>query len=91
MYVVNLSPPEFHARLPLDALDRANRHVLSGVRNRHDLLCIWMPEMVMTAGRSEMDPSGLAQLPDDRAAVHLPNHVAPRHGGQAERRPEEPP
>jgi hypothetical protein len=37
-----LPPPEFHARLQLDALDRANWDVLSGVRHRHDLLCLRM-------------------------------------------------
>jgi hypothetical protein len=60
------------------------------MRNGHDLFRIWVHEMVVTAGGSEMDPSGVAQLPDDRPTVHLPDDAGPPDGGQAARRPEEP-
>jgi hypothetical protein len=71
--------------LPLDALDRPNRHILSGVRNCHDLLMVRVHEMMMTAGGSEMDPSGIAQLADDRPAVHCANDVGRRDERQAVR------
>jgi hypothetical protein len=48
-----------------------------------------MHEMVVTARRSEMDESGVAQLPDDRPTVHLSKDVRPPDGFQAARRPGE--
>jgi hypothetical protein len=41
------SPPQLDPGLPLDALDRANRNILLGMKDRHDLLCVrkwwWLP------------------------------------------------
>jgi hypothetical protein len=71
-----------HARLPLNALDRADRHVLSGMRNGHDLLGLWMHEMVVAPGRAKVNPSGIAQLPDDRPAVHRGHDVGHRGARQ---------
>jgi hypothetical protein len=42
-----------------------------------------MHEMVVTSGRSKMDPSGIAQLSDDRPAVHRSDDVYPRDERQA--------
>jgi hypothetical protein len=78
-------PPEFHARLPLDTLDRANRHILSGMRNGHNLLRLWMHEVVVTSGRREVDPSGITQLPDDRPTIYRMDDAGPRHMRQAGR------
>jgi hypothetical protein len=58
---------------------------LSGMRNGHDLLRLWVHEMVVTSGRPEMDPSGIAELPDDRPTVHRADDVARRHRRQAAR------
>jgi hypothetical protein len=59
------------------------------MRNGNDLFRTWVHEMVVTAGGSEMDPSGVTQLPDDRPTVHLPNDVGRSDGRQAARRPGE--
>jgi hypothetical protein len=55
------------------------------MRNGYDLLRTWMREMVVTAGRSKMHPSGIAQLPDDCAAVHYSNDVDPQEDRQGAR------
>jgi hypothetical protein len=69
--------------LPLDALDGSDGNILSGMRYCHDLLSVWMHEVMVTAGRSEMDSSGIAQLPDDRPTVHRLHDVVPPSKRQA--------
>jgi hypothetical protein len=44
-----------------------------------------MHEMMVTSSCSEVDPSGIAQLSDDRPAVHRGDDVGGRAGRQAMR------
>jgi hypothetical protein len=55
------------------------------MRNGDHLLGLWVHEMVVTSGRPKMDPSGIAQPPDDRPTIHHADDVGCRHMRQAAR------
>jgi hypothetical protein len=51
------------------------------MRDGHDLLGILMREMMVTAGRSEMDPPGIAQFADDCPVIHWTDREPGRQAG----------
>ncbi len=73
-----------HARLALDALQGAVRHVLAWMLHGNAVGTVGMPELVMAAFDPDQPPAGGLELPDDRPAVHRANHVERERGRQAE-------
>jgi hypothetical protein len=62
--------PDLESGLPLDAFDRADRDILSRVRDGHPIRPVPMSKLMVTALYADEPPSRSLELANDFPAVH---------------------